>query len=270
MSIKNIITREEEPILKVQNISYEINNTKIVDDISFELPKQEAIVIIGSSGSGKTTLLKLCSGIHLPTAGNILIEDMDINKMDKKTRMSIMLNDIGYIFQDSALISNLNVFDNIALPLRYHNVYKKENQIKAKVEEILEDYNLISLQKRMPASLSLGQAKLVSFARVYVTEPKIIFMDEPTSSIDVEAENKVLEAIRMYLILGGTVVCVTHDMYFANALASQFAVMHDGKMLASGSPSEIKNSNIPTVKRIMKSVTRGEPDLANELLKLMA
>ncbi len=254
-------------VLELRNVSFEVNGLEISKNITMKLNRRDSAVFLGMSGSGKTTLVKLCSGLYTPTSGDVIIDGENINKLGKKNRLDFLNDRVGFVFQDGALLSNMNIYDNIALPLRYHG-RMKEKEVKQKVDKLISQFNLERVIYQMPATLSLGQKKLVSFARVMLKEPIITFYDEPTSSLDWESSNILAEKIRNYIILGGTAFSITHDMFFSNAIANKLGVLHDGELVEFDHPSKIKSSDNKTVKRIINSVSR-EADLADELLKLM-
>lgn len=259
--------KKEDIILKIEDVTFESNGTKIIKGVSFVLQKQESLVFVGSSGSGKSTLLKIISGILTPSSGSITIKDTKLHHISRSEKMNFLVHNVGFVFQDGALINDLNTFENIALPLKYHTDLK-ESVIRDRVYELLEKFELARVANSYPATLSLGQRKLVSFARTMIMDPDIIFFDEPVASLDIESADRITDYIKGYIILGGTAVSISHDMFFANSLASLLGIIDDGKILAFGPPSHVKFSDSPKIKRILKSVSK-EADLADELLRLM-
>jgi len=254
-------------IVVADTVSFGYSEKKIIKDISLTISKQESVVFLGSSGSGKSTFLKLCCGLLKPVSGIITVNDVEMYALKDHDKRSFMISDIGFLFQDGALINNLNVFDNIALPLRYHKMYS-EKEIVNKVWEVLEQFEITHVSDANPATLSLGQRKFVAFARVFLTEPSVLFLDEPTASVDMHSAEKMIQMIRLYNILGGTIISITHDMFYANSIASLMGIIHQGELVEFGRPSQIKFSDNPVIKMILKSVNK-DADMADLLLRIM-
>jgi ABC-type transporter Mla maintaining outer membrane lipid asymmetry ATPase subunit MlaF len=255
------------PVIHADNIHFEVPELTILNGISLEVQKQESIVILGPSGSGKSAFIKVVCGLQDPTAGSVRILGQNLLTLNKKKRLEFTLNNVGYVFQDAALISNLDVFDNIALPLQYHALYK-EDEIENRVLEIMERFQLMPVRHQFPATLSLGQRKFVAFARAILIEPEILILDEPTASVDIHSADVMVEMVKWYNIMGGTIISITHDMFYANAIASKMGIIHRGRLLEYDSPSVVKTSMNNETRKILRSVSK-EADLADELLKLL-
>lgn len=184
-------------------------NLDVLDNVSFSIDKECIVAITGKSGSGKSTLLNLMYGIEKPDKGNIIINNTDISKLSMRELSDFRLNNFGYVFQDFQLISTLNVMDNIILP-----TYVKKKKIDQNlIDEILDFTDLKDKIKSFPFQLSGGEKQRVAIARAMLTEPKIIFADEPTGNLDEENTNKIMD----YLVRGAknnknTFIYVTHDM----------------------------------------------------------
>ena len=159
---------------------YDTNSevVKAIDDISIRIEKGEFLAIVGTSGSGKTTLLNMIGGIDIPSEGNILINNVDISTMTKDQLTIFRRRNIGFIFQNYNLISNLNVYENITLPVQLDGNRIDETYI----DELLEKLNLTTKKFSMPSSLSGGQQQRVAIARALVSKPSIILADEPTGN----------------------------------------------------------------------------------------
>ncbi len=193
-------------MLKINNLNMKYEDNIIIKDISFEIKEKEFISILGESGCGKTTLLNCMSRMLIPTNGEILFNGVDITKLNDKEVSNYRLNDIGYIFQDHNLIDCLNVEENIKLPLI---INKKKN---VNIEELLKIVMLEGFGKRDVNKLSGGQKQRVAIARALVNNPKIIFADEPTSSLNTAMAMEIKEIFKKIVeTTNTTIVMVTHS-----------------------------------------------------------
>ena len=161
-------------VLVADKVDFSYGPKRIISDITLKINKQDSVVFLGSSGSGKSTFLKICCGLLRPTDGKVEINGVKLYDLTSREKSSFMIKKIGFLFQDGALINNLSVFDNIALPLRYHGLFR-EKEIIERVEEVLEQFEITNLRASNPATLSLGQRKFVAFARVFFNRTKYTF-----------------------------------------------------------------------------------------------
>ena len=217
-------------VLKVDNIEKyygsKANLTKAIDRISFEVEKGEYIGIMGASGSGKTTLLNCISTIDRVTAGNILINGMDITKLKGKHLSKFRREELGFIFQDFNLIQDLTVEENVALPLMLAG--EKNRVIWEKTDQMLEKVGILDKKKNAVTELSGGQRQRVAIARALITEPKLLLADEPTGNLDY---NTSIEIMQLFLELqqekDHSIIIVTHDAMVA-AYTDRILFLHDG------------------------------------------
>jgi len=181
----------EEQIVELRDVSISFGGDVVLDSISMNIPRGKLVAVTGPSGCGKSTLLKIAAGLMPPDTGSVLIEGVDIFDISRNNLYEMRKN-FAFVFQDGALLSNLTLYNNLALPLRYH--YRlKDNDIERRVLAILDDFGLKNERGLMPAQLSIGQRKLASFARGLIIGPKLIFVDEPVSGIDAITLNKMVE-----------------------------------------------------------------------------
>lgn len=233
-------------VLKVDNIEKyygsKANLTKAIDRISFEVEKGEYIGIMGASGSGKTTLLNCISTIDRVTAGNILINGMDITKLKGKHLSKFRREEQGFIFQDFNLLDTLTAFENIALALTIMKVPAKE--IEDRVRSIAEKLMITEVLNKYPYQMSGGQKQRVASARAMITNPSLILADEPTGALD--------SMDTMNVELNATILMVTHDAFTAS-YCKRILFIKDGKIfneLVRGSDSRKQFFN-----RIIEVVT---------------
>jgi ABC-type transporter Mla maintaining outer membrane lipid asymmetry ATPase subunit MlaF len=266
ISLKSM-RKDNSIVVEAKHLTYSIENDNIITDVNISLSLQECLVILGTTGSGKSTLLKLMSGILNPTKGTVKICNKDINSLYKKEKLSFINKNLAFVFQDGGLIHNLSVYENIVIPLKYYGRATKKELDKI-VNKVLERFNLLSLKDKLPGRISQGRQRFVGLVRAFVLNPRILFLDEPTANLDLEAYDRFIEMIRKYIILGGTVIAVTSDMLLANSIASQMGILSKGKILEIGSPSQIKLSGKAETKKVIKKMYN-DADLADEILKLM-
>lgn len=240
-------------------------HAQVLHRVDLEIRKQDVLVLLGLSGSGKSTLLKILCGLAQPTSGKLVLRDQRIDQMSEVNRLDFLRREVGHLYQQGGLLSNLTVYDNVALPLRYFGSMA-QSQVDARVMSLLEQFGLSEVANRRPATLSIGQQKMVSFAQLQTRNPSILFLDEPTASIDTHAAEQIMEAIKLYNILGGTVVAITHDMFFARAMAGSLAVIDRGSILTHGSPFHVATSTDDRVQKVIRSLGR-DAQLAEEILK---
>ena len=184
--------------------------TEVLKHINLTVEKGEFVSIMGPSGSGKSTLLYLLGGLDQPTSGSVRIEGIDLSKLSDKKLCGMRNEKIGFVFQFYNLVPNLNVEDNIALPLLLAG--KKKSDYQAKIDECLELIEMSDKRKLTPRELSGGQQQRVSIARALVFEPEILFLDEPIGNLDTRTGMKIMDLFRkINRKYGKTIVQVTHS-----------------------------------------------------------
>ena len=236
-----------ESLLKIKDIYFNHRDEDILSGVTVEIFPGEIFVFVGASGSGKSTLLKLTAGIFYPEHGDVQIEGSNIHAAPKN-RIRELRKKIGFVFQDAALISNICIFDNIALPLRYHTSLNEPaifDRVTEKMDllEIDADYSHL-----MPAQLSLGLRRKAGFARALVMDPEIIFFDEPTASFDSHAIELISSIIKdLQHSLNVTSMIVSGDISFAYTISDRMAILKDGRIIQTGTSDEIRGSKDPDV-----------------------
>ncbi|KZE37079.1 ABC transporter ATP-binding protein [Bhargavaea cecembensis] len=204
----------------------------VLKELALKARDGEIVSIVGRSGSGKSTLLHILAGFLQPDAGRVLVDGTDLTAMGEAQRAAFRLDRFGFVFQNFQLMPGLTAFENIELPLTLKGVPASER--KRKVEELMESVGLTGIRGHYPNELSGGQQQRVGIARALVTEPPVIFADEPTGSLDSETEQDILNLIlslnRKY---GITFVIITHDDEVA-AIANRQYRMHDGELAEGG------------------------------------
>ncbi len=230
--------------IEVKNLIKTFGKNTVIDDISFKVDNGEILAIIGFSGSGKSTVLKLISGLIPKDSGCISTT-----------------GDIAMVFQYSALIDSLNVFDNISFALRerkdLRNKYTKD-QIKQIVKEKLALVGLSGIENKFPSELSGGMQKRVSFARAIVTEPEIILYDEPTAGLDPISSTLIEDYIvRLKQETNAASIVVTHQMSTITRTADKVLMLYGGKCVFFGTPEELCKQDTPYTKQFVSADLEG-------------
>lgn len=228
-------------IIEVKNLkkSFKTGDTELVvlNGMSFEIEDGEFFSIVGRSGSGKSTLLYQLGLLDNPNSGDIIIDGVNVSVLGNEERTKFRLKELGYVFQDYALVPELTSIENTVIPLLMHGIPKLEAYEKA--EKALQKMGLESKLNNLPNQLSGGEQQRVSIARAIAHEPKIIFADEPTANLDSETADTVMKAfLELNSTHGQTIVMVTHEPEYAR-LTRRSMKIGDGKILADGKPENV-------------------------------
>jgi iron(III) transport system ATP-binding protein len=220
--------------IEIKNITKNLGNKRILDNINLEIEEGEMISLLGPSGCGKTTTLKIIAGLMLPDYGDILFNGESILKVPVEKRGAVI------VFQDYLLFPHMTVEDNIGFGLKMAKV--KRDVIKKKVNEMIELVGLMGHGKKYPKELSGGQKQRVAIARALAIEPKVLLLDEPFSNLDTRLRENMRDFISdIQRELKITTVLVTHDKEEALMMSDKIAVMFDGNIKQYGSPTDIYN-----------------------------
>ena len=239
------------PEIDIKNLVVSYQNRKVtntvIKDLSVSFPNGKISVIIGESGSGKTTLLKIISGIYQMDSGDIYFDDVMVNYLPPKDRS------ISYVNQELVLYPKLNVFHNIAFPLEIQNV--PVDEIKQRVGEVAELFDLSMLLTRKIKEISIGQAQKVLLAKAMVKKPSLYLFDEPFSNLDKPLSHSLtLELKKIFNRNNDTVIFISHDIHDALAIADYIYVMEEGKIIAHNDPVTLLKSKNPKVKEYFKDL----------------
>ncbi len=221
-------------ILEMKNISKvfetEELETHALKDITFSVNKGDYVSISGPSGCGKSTLLSIMGLLDVTTGGEYLIEGVNVTDLTLDQAAEVRNAKIGFIFQSFNLIDELSVFDNVALPLRYHSDKPSNETIKKRVTDCLEKVGLSHRITHKPNQLSGGQQQRVAIARALVAEPAVLLVDEPTGNLDSKSGDLVMEVLEKLNESGTTICMVTHDPRYADMAKIKIQLL-DGTIL---------------------------------------
>ncbi|MGB1286234.1 MAG: ABC transporter ATP-binding protein [Aggregatilineales bacterium] len=229
----------QQAVIDVQNITKELKlgQTKVhaLRGVTMQVMPGEMVSIIGPSGSGKSTLLGILGGLDTPTAGNVLIDGVDISRMNENKLTEIRNAKIGFIFQFFNLIPTLTAVENVALPIEFAQTKRHNPQRRAK--ELLDMLGLKDRMRHLPAQLSGGQQQRVAIARALANDPPLLLADEPTGNLDTESGEIVLKALETIRETSGTtIVIVTHDTELADR-ADRIYTLVDGRIVTTLQPA---------------------------------
>lgn len=220
--------------LSIRNLTKRYGNLTALENFSLEIHSGQFMVLLGPSGCGKTTVLRCIAGLTGITSGEIYIGDELVNKLPPKDR------DVAMVFQNYSLYPHMNVYENIAFPLKMRKT--ERNQIKERVQNIANLLNIGNLLNRKPKEISGGQMQRVALGRALVREPKIFLMDEPLSNLDAKLRTDMrVEIKKLQKKVGITTLYITHDQIEAMSMADNIGIMDAGKLLQLDTPQKVYN-----------------------------
>lgn len=238
-------TSEAPAVIEAHGLYLAFGANRVLNDISFTVHEGEALAILGASGVGKSTILKILLRLLVPDQGRILIDGEDISRLSFEEVLEVRQK-IGMVFQAAALFDSLSVFENVAYPLREHLEHLNEEEVRERVHASLAmvDMDLDDFGDRLPAELSGGQKKRVGIARAIVHEPKVLLYDEPTTGLDPVTSRLIADLMqRLQGELDVTSVIVSHDVRMVLAVATDVAMLRDGRIIFYGTPREMKETD---------------------------
>jgi phospholipid/cholesterol/gamma-HCH transport system ATP-binding protein len=240
-------------MIEVRDLKKSFGPQLILDGVSFGIEKGESLVIIGRSGGGKSVLLKHIIGLLRPDAGQVVIDDEDITRLNERELIRVR-SKFGMVFQGAALFDSMNVAENVAFALRREQKFT-EQEIARKVTEALEMVELRDVEQKRPAELSGGMRKRVGLARAIIYQPQIVLYDEPTTGLDPIVSDSIDKLIiRVTDCLKVTTVVVTHDMRSARRVGHRIVMLHNKRIYVTGSPGDIFTSTDPVVQQFINGI----------------
>jgi phospholipid/cholesterol/gamma-HCH transport system ATP-binding protein len=262
---------DNDAVIRVRGLRTVLNGKTIFDGVDLDIPRGRITAIMGPSGTGKTTLMRHITGQLGPDAGAITVDGVDVTHADRTTLFALR-EKIGYLFQNSALLTDFSVFENVAFPLRQH-LKLPEELVRNIVLTKLQAVGLRGAADLMPSELSGGMMRRVALARAIVRDPMLIIYDEPFVGLDPIALNQILKLIRtLNQTLGITSILVAHELAAVRQVANQIFLLAAGKIVAHGDPETLVRGEEPWTKQFFAGEADGPvpfhypaPDYAAQL-----
>jgi phospholipid/cholesterol/gamma-HCH transport system ATP-binding protein len=260
-----------DPLIKVRGLSTVLNGKTIFDKVDLDIPRGRITAVMGPSGTGKTTLMRHITGQLAPDAGEVFVDGQNVVKLDRAALFALR-EKIGYLFQNSALLTDYSVFENVAFPLRQH-LDLPEVVLRNLVLTKLQAVGLRGAAHLMPHELSGGMMRRVALARAIVRDPMLIIYDEPFVGLDPIALNQILKLIRtLNETLGITTILVAHELAAVRQVADHIFLIAGGKIAAHGTPDDLARGETPWTKQFFTGAVDGPvpfqypaPDYAAQL-----
>ena len=237
--------------VRFDHVSKAFGTRKVLDDLSFEIPRGQAFCLLGRSGTGKSVALRHIIGLVKADSGRVFVENNDITSLGARELADVRKH-MGVLFQNAALFDSMSVGENVAFPMRRHTGWS-DAEIRERAMAKLADVGLEQDFDTMPADLSGGMKKRAGLARAMALDPAILLVDEPSAGLDPMTSSEIDELLVKTKQGGTTLVVVTHNIPSARAIGDRFAVLDQGRMLASGTIEALDASEEPVVQAFMRA-----------------
>ncbi|MFC1868739.1 ABC transporter ATP-binding protein [Thermodesulfobacteriota bacterium] len=243
-------------MISIQDLYKSFDGNEVIGGVSLDIERGEILALIGRSGIGKSVLLKHIAGLIKPDRGRIIVNGKDIGSLGSGDLMRLRRH-LGFLFQGGALFDSMTVYDNVAFPLR-EKTRMREDEIRKKVMDELGQVGLTGAEDRYPSQISGGMQKRAALARELVWAPEIMLFDEPTTGLDPIIGNAILKLIdTLHKRHNFTGIIVTHEIHKVFDITDRVAMLHEGVIMALGTPDEFLSSQDPVVKQFIKGETEG-------------
>ena len=238
-------------MIQLENIHKSFGSKNVLRGVNLHIEKGESFVILGGSGTGKSVMLKHIIGLMRPDKGRVVIDGKDVTDYTRQQWFDIRRR-FGMSFQEAALFDFMNVFENVAFPIRRHT-RSTEDEIKKRVGYCLELVGLSGNERLMPSELSGGMRRRAGFARSIALNPEVLLFDEPTTGLDpvmTDQIDNVINDLRQGLDV--TCVTITHDMVSAFDIADRMVMLFEGEIVFTGTPDDVMKSRLPIIRSFLK------------------
>jgi phospholipid/cholesterol/gamma-HCH transport system ATP-binding protein len=250
------MTPEARPVVRLDTVSKTFGERRVLNEVSFEVGAGCGFVILGRSGTGKSVTLRHIIGLVKPDRGRVFVDEDEISALDGAD-LSRVRRKIGFLFQSAALFDSISVGENVAFPMRRHTTLS-QREIKERAIEKLDAVGLAGEYDKMPAALSGGMRKRAGLARALALDPRLLLVDEPSAGLDPMTADEIDELLlNLKQRAGATLVIVTHNIPSAKRLGDELVMLHEGRIVARGSPEELERSPDEMVRAFMTSQHAG-------------
>jgi phospholipid/cholesterol/gamma-HCH transport system ATP-binding protein len=250
------MTHEARPVVRLDTVSKTFGERRILNDVSFEVDAGCGFVILGRSGTGKSVTLRHIIGLVKPDRGRVFVDEDEISALDGP-ELSRVRRRIGFLFQSAALFDSISVGENVAFPMRRHTRLSGR-EIKDRAMEKLGAVGLAAEYDKMPAALSGGMRKRAGLARALALDPSLLLVDEPSAGLDPITADEIDELLLgLKQRAGATLIIVTHNIPSAKRLGDELVMLHEGRIVARGSPEDLERSPDDMVRAFMASQHAG-------------
>jgi phospholipid/cholesterol/gamma-HCH transport system ATP-binding protein len=244
------------PAVRLEHVTKSFGERKVLDDVSFDVPEGSAFIILGRSGTGKSVTLRHIIGLVQPDSGKVYVRGDQISGL-RGAGLALARKQIGFLFQNAALFDSISVGENVAFPLRRHTKLP-DREIRARAEEKLRSVGLEREYDKMPADLSGGMKKRAGLARAMALEPKVLLVDEPSAGLDPITSAEIDDLLAGLKGQGGTtLIVVTHNIPSARHIGDELLMLHEGRIVARGTPADLERSDNAMVQAFMASKNAG-------------
>lgn len=249
--IENInpsVPESSKTAIEIRNLKISFGKQEVLSDVTIKLMNGENLVIIGKSGTGKSVLIKCIVGLLSFNGGSISVFEKNVSELNRE-EFSAMRQKIGFLFQSGALYDSMTVKQNLEFPLRRIKKDLTENEIKHRINEVLENVGLADALNKMPSQLSGGMRKRISLARSIIVDPMIMLYDEPTTGLDPVTSDEISSLINeVQKKYKTSSIIITHDIKCALTTADRIVMLHEGTVYKDGKADDFKNSDDPFIK----------------------
>ena len=243
--------------IRFDAVTKSFGDRRVLDEVSFEIPRATAFCLLGRSGTGKSVTLRHIIGLMRPDSGRVFVNDDEVSKLDSRG-LSRMRQGMGFLFQHAALFDSLTVGENVAFPLRRHRRHMSDADVRRTSRDTLAQVGLDEDYDKMPADLSGGMRKRAGLARAMVLSPPLLLVDEPSAGLDPITASEIDQLlVHLKRQQGTTLVVVTHNIPSARAIGDELALLAEGKIVARGSAAALDQSADPLVRAFMRSEGSG-------------
>jgi ABC-type multidrug transport system ATPase subunit len=232
-----------EPLIELHKVTFSVQGVTIVEDFSCQFEEGQAAALVGPSGGGKSTVLKLAAGLLVPSGGEALYRGKNIATMNRAQNLNFR-KDAAMVFQDSALWANQNLDQILDLPLRIHFPGMDGRERARRVREAADQAGYRKNLAVRPANLSMGEQKLIAFARAMLCRPTLLFLDEWTESLDDDAAQRLIGIVRRFKAEGNTIIFVTHDLELVTSLSDYVIMIAEGRKAMTLRGEEISGDTL--------------------------